>query len=229
MVSQALTQELRLAQSSLVDLAAADLQDAWSRFDLTKPKQVRDAMLQVTPAISNLYGAAGASVAAQWYNDARLTEGVPGNFRARLAAPTPAAWVESSVSFSAQHLWTVAPSQMLLYMLGALAKHVQQPVRETIKDSVVADPAAAGWQRVTRPGACKFCRFLADRGAVYKRHTVDFAAHGGCHCAAVPSWDKDAPEVDVRVYEASQRTSKMKPKQLEYHRANLRDWLAVFD
>lgn len=60
---------------------------------------------------------------------------------------------------------------------------------------------------------------LAGRGAVYKEATVHFASHGDCNCAAVPSWDQNAPEVDVSLYKASQRTSTMTPAQRESHNA----------
>jgi len=78
---------------------------------------------------------------------------------------------------------------------------------------------------------------LAGRGGVYRRETVHFAAHGNdCRCAAVPSWDPDAPEVDVRAYVASERMTKLRDRaaagdasaqrQLEAHRARIRAFTA---
>ena len=86
--------------------------------------------------------------------------------------------------------------------------------------------AAVGWHRETRPGACDFCRMLAGRGGVYKESTVRFAAHDDCGCVAVPSWDANAPEVDVMAYVASERTSRMSPAQRERHNQRVRDWIA---
>jgi hypothetical protein len=58
--------------------------------------------------------------------------------------------------------------------------------RETITNTVRADPRAPGWQRVASATACEFCSMLAGRGAVYGEDTADFQAHDGCSCAAEP-------------------------------------------
>jgi hypothetical protein len=60
---------------------------------------------------------------------------------------------------------------------------------------------------------------LHGRGAVYRESTAHFAAHKSCDCAAVPSWDPDAPEVDVRLYEASKRTTGMSEAEKARHNA----------
>ena len=55
-----------------------------------------------------------------------------------------------------------------------------------------------GWRRVPEPGACKFCRMLATRGAVYKsrrsaqRTSAGELYHPRCKCEAVAVLDPDA-------------------------------------
>jgi hypothetical protein len=72
---------------------------------------------------------------------------------------------------------------------------------------------------------------LADRrpdgrpGGVYSEAGVHFAAHGDCHCTAVPSWDSTAKPVPAAVYKASERTSAMSPAQKAKHNAGIRDWM----
>jgi hypothetical protein len=58
--------------------------------------------------------------------------------------------------------------------------------RETIVETVKADPRSPGWERVTSGNACDFCTMLADRGAVYGEESVAFEAHDGCSCSAEP-------------------------------------------
>lgn len=103
--------------------------------------------------------------------------------------------------------------------MTVIPKYVLAASRATIITSVGRDPRASGWKRVTRVGACRFCRMLSGRGAVYKEATVHFASHGDCNCAAAPSWDPNAPEVDVSLYKASQRTTSMTPEQKRAHNA----------
>ena len=65
-------------------------------------------------------------------------------------------------------------------------RHALDAGRETLVETMKADPAVGGWQRVTSGRACAFCRMLADRGAVYKEATADFASHDHCSCSAEP-------------------------------------------
>src|SRR5690606_5733677 len=120
-----------------------------------------------------------------------------------------------------------------------------------------------GWHRETRgsrsyPSGCKFCQMLASRGDVYKKATARFAAHAGCNCVAVPSWDANAPEVPAGAYVASERLDALRrqaageqmtlskrrreylkrrgitaqedaQQQLEAHRRRVREWIADAD
>lgn len=73
------------------------------------------------------------------------------------------------------------------------ARHVLNGGRETILDTVKADPKALGWARVASGRACAFCAMLASRGAVYKADdTADFEAHDGCSCSSEAVYRDDA-------------------------------------
>jgi hypothetical protein len=167
-------------------------------------------------------------VAADWYDELRAAEVVRGRFESILAPTVPVEFVEKEVRFGAQHLFTSDPNQTLAFLAGVASKYVLQPGRDTIATSTARDPAASGWHRETRHNSCDFCRLLAGRGGVYKEATADFAAHHHCHCVAVPSWDADAPEVDVKQYVASQRTSTMSEAQREAHRERVREYLEAY-
>lgn len=70
----------------------------------------------------------------------------------------------------------------------AAMRHVLDGGRDTILETVKADPRATRWQRVTSEKPCDFCDMLAGRGAVYKADTVDFLSHDGCACGAEPGY-----------------------------------------
>lgn len=236
-------QEIRSVQAGVTELALADLSDLFRLVQGMPPEAARDLILDSLPAVASVYGDISASAAAEWFEMLRERE-VGSGFQARLAKPVDATPVTQSVHFSAQHLFAGQPEQMEAYLRGQLVKWVNQPARETIIDSIDADPIGRGWQRVVRPGGCKFCRMLADRGGVYTRKSVWFASHANCNCGVVPSWDPDLPEVSVKAYEASKRMDSVRrraedpsdPRKqakaqrvLDDHRARTKAWLDSMD
>lgn len=79
-----------------------------------------------------------------------------------------------------------AMSTALVRTLGSVGRMVLDAGRETIVETVRADPVARGWQRVTSAKACSWCRMLEGRGAVYKEETSRFASHDHCGCTSEP-------------------------------------------
>lgn len=201
--------ELRALQASLVGAA---------------PEVARDALLEVAPAIADRHGRVMAAGSAEWFERVRRAE-VGGQFYARPAGRPDPDVVRSNVRYAAGALFLdhrVSPFESLS---GSLTRHVMDVGRETIRDNTTRDSRAVGWQRIAQPDGCDFCIMLHSRGAVYKRATADFASHDHCRCRCAPSWDRDAPEVSVRAYEASQKTSSMSPAQKARHNRTTRTWL----
>ena len=227
---------LKQEQIGVWSRADRDLQSLFRSLNLGNPKRSRDVLLREVPQLTSVYGEQTAVLAADWYDELRYIEGVPGRYRARMADPFPEAFVQKRIRFGAGHLFTDTPSQMLPFLLDAVQEYVLQPGRDTIQRASINDPEAAGWQRVTSPGACDFCQMLAGRGGVYKRSTATFAAHGNCNCSAAPSWDKSAKEVPVEAYVASERMDKLRERAsagdakaqelLDEHRARVRTHIA---
>lgn len=229
MVAASEVARFKAANAGIVRLMRKDLDAFWAGLDKRRPAVARDALLEFLPLLTDTYGDMAATVAADWYDDLREAAQVPGPpFRASPADLVPEEVVQQRARFGAQHLWTPNPEQTLTFLSSAMSGYVLQPGRETIARSADRDPKASGWQRIARPDGCGFCRMLAQRGAVYKWSSVDFGAHDDCNCASAPSWDPDAPEVDVQAYVASRRTSGMTDEQLERHRANIRMYTAEF-
>jgi hypothetical protein len=229
MVSRADAERLRQAQAGVRALVERDLRAFWESLNLSRPEAARDALLAFLPALVDAYGESAAAVAADWYDEMRAAERVPGRYRAHLQDSPYQDAVEPTVRRAAGALFTDSPGDALAALTATSGKYVLAAARQTIVYSTDRDPRASGWERVVRSGACKFCAMLHGRGAVYKESTVHFAAHKECNCAAVPSWDPDAPEVDVSQYEASRRMTALRERaasgdadavrQLEKHNA----------
>jgi len=224
----------RLANTSLVELLRGDLATVWRSLDLSRPRAARNVLLEAVPTLTTVHGESAAVIAADWFDEVRALLDVPGSFRAQMAPTVPVEVVEARVRYGARHLFTDTPDQMLPFLETSTSEYVLQPGRDTIQQSSVKDPRAAGWHRETRPtqsyaDGCGFCRMLAGRGGVYKWETAPFAAHGGCSCLAVPSWDHNAEEVPVSAYEASRHTVGMTDAQRAEHNRAIRDWIAIND
>lgn len=229
MVSPADAEALRQAQAGIRVLVERDLLAFWSRLDLSQPRWVAAAVDEYLPYLVQKYGQDAGGFAAEWYDEQRFAAGVGGSFRAEAIASPYEDAVDGMVSRALGDTFAGNPAGTLTTLTSNVGKYVLGASRATIARNTDRDPAASGWQRVARGGACEFCRMLVGRGAVYRRSTVHFAAHGDCNCASVPSWDGSAPEVDVRVYVASQRTTRMTPEQRDRHNATIRGYLSAHE
>lgn len=220
-------QQLREAQIGIRTLVERDLQAYLSTLDLSNPQIVRSRLLAFVPTLVQTYGEMAAGIAADWYQAVREAHGLPGFFRP--VVPGQSFWDEQAAAVEGTiRRVTETEVDPVTALTSKVGKYVLSGSRETVRLSTFADPRASGWQRVTRAGSCRFCRMLAGRGAVYKETTAHFASHGKCNCAAVPSWDANAPEVDVRLYEASKRTTGMRPEDRDAHNAAIREALDIY-
>jgi hypothetical protein len=212
------TLELRTGIADLVTIAAADLEGLWRSVDTADA--ARDALSDVLPALVDVYGAAAAALAADWYDDFRDEVAVPGRFTAIPAdlgdtgGDVLARWGVAPL-FAAEPDWSAARS----LIEGGLQRRIANAARTTVTVSAVQDPGAEGWQRAG-DGSCGFCTMLIGRGAVYSEAGADFAAHDHCNCAAVPAF-RGQPR-PVKPYTPSSRASTPRERAAvrEYLRAN---------
>jgi hypothetical protein len=206
---------LRSETADLVKLADRDLARLWRLVAQGASAEV--ALRDLLPAIVTEYGALGATLAAEWYDDQRDKAGVRGRFT---GIPLDAG------DRGAQSLvgWALAEAtsdeSLRSLVLGGVQRRIADHVRYTIAGSSVADPAARGWQRVGAGGCTTgFCDMLIGRGAVYSEATADFAAHDNCRCSAVPAWG--GQPLPVKPFKPSQRNVS------DADRARVRDWIAT--
>ena len=219
----------RQAQAGVRVLVERDLARFWAKLDFSRPDWVASATRAYVPLLVRRYGSAAADLAASWYDEQRALAGLDDAFRAEAFASPYEDAVDGMVGRALGRVSAGDATGALTTLTANAGKYVLGAGRATIARNVDRDPSSAGWQRISRDGACDFCRMLVGRGAVYKRSTVHFAAHGDCNCAAVPSWDRSAPEVDVALYEASRRTTRMSPAEREAHNARIRGWMTAHE
>ncbi|MEU3990092.1 hypothetical protein AB0F24_17245 [Streptomyces platensis] len=149
------------------------------------------------------YGETSASLAAEFYDAQRAAAGVTEAFQVPLPDPPPAEQVDSSLRWATKDLWPRDPEdpkttdaqrqpiESRLEEAGKKAEAVAQKLvtdqgRDTVQRAVTKDRQATAWARSAALGACAFCKLLSSRGAVFKQDTVEFRAHDGCHCMALP-------------------------------------------
>lgn len=203
-------------------IAQNDLRILFQRADTAD--EVRDALLDVLPRLVPYYGSAAAALAADWYDDLRDEVAAPGRFRA-----IPAVYVADEGRADSLARWAVSPMYQaepdkvttFAKAWGATQMLIADAGRETVIGSIRQDPRAGGWSRATDGDACKFCRDIAGRGAVYSADTADFGSHDKCGCVAVPAFGIVR---DVKPYTPSQRFRS--PEARAAHNARTRAWLA---
>lgn len=175
-------EQLRRANLALARLAANDMASMWRQ--VSNAVEARTALRDVLPALIRTYGMAAASLAADWYDEARLVAEASGAFTA-----LPASLGESGADALA--LWATEKGSDLEAIKalteGGMARRISNWSRETVMGSALADPSADGWQR-TGVGSCAFCALLIGRGTVYSEASADFSSHDNCNCQATPAF-----------------------------------------
>lgn len=179
------------------------------------PEEIRAALFVATPLIVADYTDGSSALALDWYEELRDAAQPDEPF-----APVPIHLVTDEDVRAIVAVTTVAlvdtpvpdtdPVDVAVELLGArIYELVTDGFRDTMTVNSDADPASVGWRRFARPGACKFCKMLADKGAVYTEKTARFAAHGAvmpggrkggnCMCIAGPAfggreaWEEATP------------------------------------
>lgn len=129
--------------------------------------EIRNKLLDMLPMLTDQYGAKAASMAADWYDELRVSQRVPGQFITELGEVIEARWVHARIRFGASHLHAGAYSQYALFLKGAITGWVTEAFASTMQRNSYLDPQSVGWARMPEPDACKFCLMLASRGDTY--------------------------------------------------------------
>lgn len=178
-------------------------------------------LLDTVPGVLAVYSEGAAALAADFYDDARV--GVAGTYAATPVVLDRTVKIRRGVAWASQPLSIDDADAAAARFAQLMRSEMTRPYRDTIITNRQRDASCIGWKRIARGVAsCRFCRMLADRGAVYKEATAYFAAHDNCVCTCAPVFrgGEVGPEADVIQYMASKRRRTAKEK------AFLRDYLA---
>jgi hypothetical protein len=208
----------RAAQVGLTRLLVRDVRGLRR---LILPQRLRESVpdwLAAMQAVVDQYARTSASLAAEFYDAQRDAAGVAGVFTVPVADPPASEQTDASLRWATKDLWPrdpedertteaqLQPMDVRLDQAEKKAEAVAQKLvadtgRGTVREAVRQDRQATAWARSAALGACAFCRLLSIRGAVYARDTVDFRAHDGCHCMAIPVFKGQAFELSPHARE----------------------------
>lgn len=155
--------------SSLSRLTERDLAAIWAKLNLADPDRLAEPLAQVLTEIADKYGAVAASLAADWYEEARDDAGVASRFTPVIADSPDADRVSALSRWGVGPLFGANPdgAAALTLIVGGLQRIVLDQARDTTFGSVAVDPARPRWARHASINACAFCALMATRGAVY--------------------------------------------------------------
>ena len=171
----------------LVTQAERDLNILFRQF--TTADEAVEALRDALPRFVAIYGAAAATLAADWYDDLREAAEVRGRFAAIPAELPDVGRTDALAGWAAGPMFAAEPDKAtaLSKVAGGLQRIVANADRDTIRVSSVQDRAARGWRR-EGSGGCTWCQILIGRGSVYSEASADFEAHDHCRCVAVPDF-----------------------------------------
>lgn len=203
-------------------------------------------LMEAVPGIVDFYLDAAAELALEWYEELRVEASPSRLFEPAPITPLRVDLIQNQITSAARDIAANFEREMAR-VAADLEAEAQRAVAErvasfaeeeiaggfraTIVENSERDPAAAGWRRFARPEACKFCKMLAAKGAVFTKETARFAAHGAttggkvtggnCMCIAGPAFKgaEEWAEATPMQYVASQRD------RTEKQRADLRAYL----
>ena len=186
------------------------------------PDSRRAALLDGVPDVIGYYAEGSAALAADAYDEAR--ELVAGSvYQTELVLLDRTVKIRRGIAWASEPLFDGDDVAAGARLAGIVQIETARSFRDTITTNTRNDPAAIGWKRITNQ-CCRFCRMLADRGAVYRESSARFAAHEHCDCTAAPVFrgGEVGPEASAMQYKASRRSRT--PAQ----RADLRAYLDTY-
>lgn len=192
MVDRAALDRYSAASTAAAQMAIRDLGQFLRRAGGASPDRLRDALLEVVPALVAQYGNLAAAAALEWYQEERdKVQGLP-PYQPVLVPLPPSGQVEQSVRFAASHLYSDAPYLALTTLAGSVQRLVKNAGRHVVLRNAERDPAGVRYARVPRgPRTCAFCTLLASRGWVYAARDgaqPEARFHDHCDCELVPSF-----------------------------------------
>jgi hypothetical protein len=199
------TENYYLTQAALGALVASQVSQTLPMLDPGTLAETFEGAREVAASVAFDRGEAAVGFAMDYYEEFRRGAGVRSPLSLPIREVSPLEVLEREIDVAAAELLASLDTVVDEIYLAELTLSVQAEIegeaqrmvadaaRDQIFESIRSDPEAKGWARITRTGACSFCRMLASRGAVYSKEGVKFRAHtvrngrgGVCQCVAEP-------------------------------------------
>lgn len=213
MTSRTDVELFRAGLSGLSDQAQAmvlRLMEGLSDLPATEAVPLLKALM---PDVVQTFGAAAASLAADYYDSVREAAEISSDFAAEALDTVPAEQILASASYATKGVYTdgadlLATSGQVLKVVDRLTK---KPGRDTLYRAGLIDPSPPRYARIPQGSVtCRFCAMLASRGAVYASAASagehkDF--HDHCDCAVSLIFDGQAlpegydPDYYLQIYQ----------------------------
>ena len=208
MPTQADIRRHREAIATLTALARDDLTAGLRGVDPQDAARVAAVVRDRLPLLVATYTPAVSTVSADFYDVLRLDAEVEAAFAASVLAPPAAADLQESIGGWLTPLFAATATPLTSETLATTLDTIVDTLvaatdQQTVEANVAADPAAPRYARHASAGACTFCAMLASRGPDYVseqsatrvvvgrgKRKLGEKYHEGCHCTAVPVWDK---------------------------------------
>jgi hypothetical protein len=189
------------------------------------PQARRAALLNGVPQIISYFSDGSAALAVDFYEEQRELAGVRDRtFVTKFVVNDRTVKIRRGVAWASDPLFSDDDAAANDRLAEIVQIETARPYRDTIVENRRRDPQAVGWRRIPNPGACNFCRALADKGAIFKKETASFAAHPACGCSAAPVFvgGEMGPEASTLQYVASKR------RRTPAERQAVREWIANY-
>jgi hypothetical protein len=182
-------------------------------------------LIEIGSAVTGYYSEGSAALAVDFYDESRADARAAGRFATEPVILDRVVRIRRGLAWASEPLSVDDDAAALGRLTEIVKSEVVRPYRDTVLEARRRDPETAGWMRITSPAACSFCRFMAGKGAVYKKSSANFAAHDSCQCTAAPVFRGQAigPEASALQYVGSKR------RRTELEKQRLRDAVSAFE
>ena len=143
---------------------------------------------ETVPEIVSNFGLLASQIAAAYYDEARVAAGIPEDgYNARTIDQDYAKISEPIAGLAIKRVKEGVALEATQALIGGIIwSELYNTDRETVKFNANGDPQGTKYRRVTRPGACDFCLYMAagfegdGSNSEYKNY------HSHCRCVDVP-------------------------------------------
>lgn len=173
------TEVLRAVLGQLSDRALATLHNLFEQLPTDADETLIALLKQYLPDLINAYADNAADYTTVWYGDLAPESDYTPELPPVLI---PEERIFGSIEWAIHTAADVTAAAAKL--AGSVDRMVYDASRAVVEHNAVKEKVK--YARVARAGACRWCRLMATRGAVFTSAANSIKGHDSCHCVAVP-------------------------------------------